>query len=202
MRTAIAPVSPANPSIRLGPGDLRRGGDEGMGAEWVAVVDQLRGVAGMGVEPLREEQVGGHVVVDQALSEDSDPAAGGERDRDDQGGADDDDEGADTERSETVAAAHQRPDGDGSAIPAAIAAVTASPGSFTAIPQTTSSTDSPTAGASAEARGRPLASITAWPHASAAAVITTPERIGPEHRRGRLGPVSALPGQVSGGRSI
>jgi hypothetical protein len=64
-----------------------------------------------------------------------------------------------------------------STIPTTIAAVTAWPGSFTAIPQMTSSAEIPAAGPTGECRGRPASAITAAPSSSEAAVINRPARI-------------------------
>ena len=63
-----------------------------------------------------------------------------------------------------------------SASPVAIAAVTPWPGSFTAIPQTTSSAERPTAGPAAECRGRPAAVMIAAPSRSEAPAISAPAR--------------------------
>jgi hypothetical protein len=61
------------------PDELRDPGDQRMGAEGVALVDQRRlGVVAL-VEPRREQEVRGHVVVDEADTQDPDPPRGDER---------------------------------------------------------------------------------------------------------------------------
>src|SRR5262249_1933415 len=90
------------------------------------------------------------------------------------------------------------------AMPTAIAAVTAWPGSLTAIPQITSSAEIPTAGTAAECRGRRASAITAAPSSSEAAVISRPARIAesiaesPDSRRSptRLRRAGRVPGVV------
>ena len=63
-----------------------------------------------------------------------------------------------------------------SATPTATAAVTACPGSLIAIPQITSSAESPVAGPTAECRGRPAIAIVAAPSSREAATISAPAR--------------------------
>ncbi len=63
-----------------------------------------------------------------------------------------------------------------SASPVAIAAVTPWPGSLTAIPQTTSSAERPTAGPAAECRGRPAAVMIAAPEQERGAGDQSPAR--------------------------
>ena len=61
-----------------------------------------------------------------------------------------------------------------SATPVTAAAVTAWPGSLTAIPQITSSAEIPAAGPTGECRGRPAIAMTAEPSSSEAATISAP----------------------------
>ena len=61
-----------------------------------------------------------------------------------------------------------------SASPTAIAAVTACPGSLTAMPQITSSAEIPVAGPAAECRGRPAIAMIAEPSSSEAPTISAP----------------------------
>ena len=56
-------------------------GDEGVRPERIALIDQPRLGPEALVDPIGEQQVRGHVVVDQADAEDADVAGGDERDR-------------------------------------------------------------------------------------------------------------------------
>ncbi len=128
----------------------------------------------MAADPLREEQVRCHVVVDQALTQDPDAAAGRKRDGGDEHGADDHDDRPHSERpgrrsrsAEDHEAADQRqPDGDRRR--------DACPGSLTAMPQITSSAEIPVAGPAAECLGRPAIAMIAEPSSSEAPTISAP----------------------------
>ena len=176
-------MSPAKTSIELAPSSVAEPGDERVRAERIALVDQHRLGAEALVDPVGEQQVRGHVVVDQADAEDADVAGGDERDRGEQRrparprpGR----RGRTSRRlgASTRASAEQQRRRARASAPSTIAIAVPRPPRPATIPATDEQQgEADRAREPASARGRRRASSAAWPTASEAATISAAEAI-------------------------
>ena len=187
---------PANASIRPVPEPLAEPGGQRVRPDRIALVDEPGHVADPRVQPVGDQQVGGHVVVDQPDAEDPDPPVDDERDRGDEegeaaaaaaiAGCAPDERSASLHR--TVLASMLRtfvgsaPDARrrdtsvarerANRAASAIATAVPWPGSLIAMPLATRIAARPTGPASQVSSRRPHSERIAWPTASEAAQTT------------------------------